>query len=342
MWALKGKITPSTVLRCVRISKELEKFGFSSNVRYCTASDFQRNLLAVRSSDVVAFHRIQLPMAGWPEPATEVFLHLATKAMNKRTVFDIDDSIFLHYPLLTESFVKRSDLVTVGSHQLETFARRWNSNVELIPTGVDAEVFAPNMRRPNRDSCVLGWHGSAYVQEKNLRILLPAVRILASKYDLTFKLLGSMGNRRLQQSFRSVEGLRMDFGPDRWIPYQELPSHLADVDVGLSPLMDDLWSRGKCAMKALEYMSMSKPIVVSPVGEHNYLIRHGTNGLFAQTTEDWVSTISSLIENKGLRHELGLQGRQTVLKSYSIKVVAKKLGGVIESLVNGGRFGKIR
>lgn len=342
MWALKGKITPSTVLRCIRISEELEKFGISSRVRYCTVSDFERNLLAVRSSDAVVFHRIQFPMARWPEPATEVFLHLAGKAMNKRTVFDIDDSIFLHYPMLTEFFVKSSDLVTVGSHQLEAFARRWNSHVELVPTGVDTDVFSPNMRRPNGGSCVLGWHGSAYVQQKNLRMLLPALRILARKHDLTFKLLGSMGNRRLQRIFKSVEGLKVDFGPDRWIPYQELPSHLAGVDVGLSPLKDDLWSRGKCAMKALEYMSMSKPVVASPVGEHNYIIRNGTNGLFAQTTEDWVSAISSLIENKGLRYELGLQGRQTVLKSYSMRVVAKKLAGIIESLVNGGRFEKIR
>jgi len=342
MWALKGKMTPSTELRCIRISKELEKTGFSSRVRYCTVSDFERNLLAVRSSDVVVFHRIQFPMAGWPEPATEVFLQLAGKAINKRTVFDIDDSIFLHYPMLTEFFVKSSDLVTVGSHQLETFARRWNSHVELVPTGVDTEAFSPEMRGPNRDSCVLGWHGTAYVQESNLRILLPALRILARKYDLTFKLLGSMGNRRLQKIFESVKGLTVEFGPDSWIPYQELPLHLADVDIGLSPLRDDLWSRGKCAMKALEYMSMNKPVVVSPAGEHNYIIRHGVNGLFAETTQDWVSAISSLIENNGLRHELGIQARQTVVKAYSMKVVAERLAGTIERLVDGERFEKNR
>jgi glycosyltransferase involved in cell wall biosynthesis len=342
MWALKGKITPSTALRCIRISKELEKLGFSSRVRYCTVSDFESNLSAVRSSDVVVFHRIQFPMAGRPEPATEVFLHLASKAMKKITVFDIDDSIFLHYPMLTEFFVKSSDLVTVGSHQLEAYARRWNSHVKLVPTGVDTEVFSPGIRRPNRNSCILGWHGTAYVQEKNLRMLLPALRILARKYDLTFKLLGSMGNRRLQNIFESVKGLTVDFGPDSWIPYQELPSHLASVDIGLSPLRDDLWSRGKCAMKALEYMSMSKPVVVSPTGEHNYIIRNGVNGLFAETTENWVSAISSLIENKGVRHELGVQGRQTVLKAYSMKVVAKKLAGIIERLVNGERFARIR
>ena len=169
--SLRGRVTPSTTLRCIRISDELVKRGLSSNVRYCTIRDYQENIRAIRSSDLVVFHRIQFPLAKGPEPATELFLQLSTKANEKKTVFDIDDSIFLNYPILTELFMKRSDLVTAGSHQLYDFAKGWNRNVELLPTSVDTSSFTPELTKRNgSQSIVLGWHGTAYVQRQNLQL----------------------------------------------------------------------------------------------------------------------------------------------------------------------------
>jgi glycosyltransferase involved in cell wall biosynthesis len=269
-------------------------------------------------------------MTSRPEPPIELFLHIVSKAARKITVFDLDDAIFLDHPLLTEYFTAKSDLVTVGSHQLATFASKWNEGVHLLPSAVNTDDFSPDIREPKENGgCVLGWHGTAYVQLEYLRILVPILGRLAKRYDITFKLLGTMGDRRIQRMFRTIPGLSVDFGPDRWVPYESLPALIADVQIGLSPLTDSLWSRSKCAMKALEYMSMGMPVVGSPVGEHNYLIRDDFNGLLASSVEEWVQKISDLVEDRAYSDRLGQRARETVLKGYSLDSVAKRFAEII-------------
>ncbi len=332
LWKLRGRVTPSTLLRCMLLSRELEKLGFSCEVRYCTSKDFRVNLRQVRSSDIVVFHRLQFPMTTRLEPPTELFLHIAGKAARKVTVFDFDDAIFLHYPVLTEFFVANSDLVMVGSHQLASFAAKWNKRVHIIPSPANTEIFSPTIRKPKEPGkCLLGWHGTAYIQLENLRILIPVLRRLARRYEIALKLLGTMGDRRLQSIFRTIKGLEVDFGPNEWIPYDNLPALIADVDIGLSPLRDSLWSRCKCAMKAIEYMSMAIPVVASPVGEHNYLIRDGINGLLASTEDEWVRKVSMLIEDESLRERLGNQARSTVVENYSLSVIAEKFAKIVRT-----------
>lgn len=327
---LRGKIAPSTRVRCINLAHELERRGFSCTVRYRTSHDFSECLNAVKESDAVVFHRLQFPMTSRPEPPTELFLHIVSKAAGRITVFDLDDAIFLDHPILTEYFTAKSDLVTVGSHQLAIFASRWNRNVHLLPSAVNTDDFAPSIRQ-RREGCVLGWHGTAYVQVEYLRILVPILGRLAKRYDFTFKLLGTMGDRRIQRIFETIPGLNVDFGPDRWIPYEDLPSLIADVDIGLSPLTNTLWSRSKCAMKALEYMSMGIPVVASPVGEHSYLIQDGMNGLLASSENEWVTKISRLIDSPEESERIGQMARRTVLKSYSLAAVADDFANMIQS-----------
>ena len=329
---LRGRIAPSTRVRCINLACELERRGFSCTVRYRTSHEFSDCLKAVRESDAVVFHRLQFPMTSRPEPPIELFLHMVSKAARKITVFDLDDAIFLDHPLLTEYFTAKSDLVTVGSHQLATFASKWNKSVHLLPSAVNTDDFAPDIRQPTKAAgCVLGWHGTAYVQLEYLRILVPVLGRLAKRYDITFKLLGTMGDRRIQRMFRTIHGLNVDFGPDRWVPYESLPALIADVQIGLSPLTNTLWSRSKCAMKALEYMSMGVPVVASPVGEHNYLIKDGVNGLLAASEDEWVSKISHLIEEPGESDRIGQKARETVLRNYSLTAVADDFAETIQS-----------
>jgi len=304
--------------------------GFSCSVRYRTWQEFAGNLRDIRTSDVVVFHRLQFPVMTRLEPPTELLLLSSCRTAGKITVFDIDDAIFLDHPLLTELFASKCDIVTVGSHQLASFALRWNKYVQLLPSSVDAGAFRPSLRHRRRGSkCILSWHGTAYVQLNSLRILIPVLKKLATRYDIVFKLLGTMGETKIQDLFKSIPGLTMDFGPSQWVPYGDLPALIEDVDIGLSPLTDTLWSRSKCAMKALEYMSMAIPVVASPVGEHNYLIRDSVNGLLASSEEEWVRKIGNLIEDRESRDRIGQRARETVLKSYSLGVVAEKFASII-------------
>lgn len=328
---LRGKVTPSTTVRCINLAQELKNRGFSCSVHYRTCQEFRGSLNAARENDVVVFHRLQFPMTSRPEPPVELFLHIASRSGGKVTVFDLDDAIFLDHPLLTEYFVAKSDLVTVGSHQLAAFALQWNRRVHLLPSSVKTDIFTPSLRERKREhqECVLGWHGTAYVQLKNLRILVPVLKRLVRRYDITLKLFGTMGDKRIQNLFTAVAGLRVEFGPDQWVQYDYLPTLIAGVDIGLSPLADSLWSRSKCAMKALEYMSMGIPVVASPVGEHNYLIRDNFNGLLASSEEEWVQKISNLIEDPAQSDRLGLRARETVLKGYSLSHVADQFAKIV-------------
>jgi glycosyltransferase involved in cell wall biosynthesis len=94
---------------------------------------------------------------------------------------------------------------------------------------------------------------------------------------------------------------------------------LSDVDVGIMPLPDDDWSRGKCGLKALQFMALGIPTVVSPVGVNLQIVRHGENGLVAGSERDWVEKLSGLLKNAEHRHRLGARARHTVVEHYSAR-----------------------
>jgi glycosyltransferase involved in cell wall biosynthesis len=107
---------------------------------------------------------------------------------------------------------------------------------------------------------------------------------------------------------------------------------LAPVQIGLMPVPDDAWALGKCACKALQYMALGIPTVVSPVGVNATLVRDGVNGLHASTREEWVAQLARLVADRSLRARLGEEGRRTVEAEYSARVQAPRLLGLLESL----------
>jgi len=329
MRSRRGAISPSTIVRCLNIAKELKKYDFNAQVMYASLSDLRTNISAIKRSDIVIFHRIQNPFLNMPMAPTEPVLVGECKALDVPIVFDIDDSIFLQYPILTELLMAEADLVTAGSHFLCEFARRWNDSVCIVPSAVDTELFRPLPRRKSDSRITLGWHGSAAVQFGYLKYLRKPLERLARKYDITFKLLGTLGSKKIQSYFTSVPGLRTDFGPNTWVPYHELPYLLADVDIGLSPLPMSVWTVGKCAMKALEYMAMEIPVVASAVGEHNYIIHDGRTGLIAHSSTEWVEKIEMLVRDSSLRRSLGHRGRQVVEESFSLEAVGERVKNIL-------------
>jgi glycosyltransferase involved in cell wall biosynthesis len=100
---------------------------------------------------------------------------------------------------------------------------------------------------------------------------------------------------------------------------------LADLDVGIMPLADTDWERGKCGLKALQYMALGVPAVVSPVGVNTEIVRDGENGLLAATGEEWERALERLLADDGLRRRLGDAGRATVESGYSARVHAPRV-----------------
>src|SRR4029077_7990439 len=107
----------------------------------------------------------------------------------------------------------------------------------------------------------------------------------------------------------SVEGVSVDAMP--WRAETEVDD-LRRIDIGIMPLPDDRWSRGKCGLKALQYMALGIPTVCSPVGVNTHIIQHGENGLLAGSDDEWVESLTRLIDSAPLRERLGGAGRRTV------------------------------
>jgi len=323
-------VAQSTVIRVINIAKKLRNFGFEYDINFIDVQSLDANVKAIKKADIVFFHKIQANKYTIIEP-TYLPLFMLSKLCNKKIVFDFDDSIFRTFPVLFETLVYGSDMVFAGSHFLYDYASKLNNSTYLIPSAVNTDIFKPINMSTKNDNVVIGWHGYVHGHKANLKLLMPILRKLGKHYDITFKLLGTKGNKFYQELFKKqFPNVKIDFGPDKWVPYEEVPSLLKEVDIAVSPLENNIWNKGKCAMKLLEYMSLGLPVVASNVGEHRYIIKNSYNGFLASSTEEWVEFLSMLIDDTSLRREMGTNARKFIEKYYSLDNISLKIKNLIE------------
>lgn len=253
-----------------------------------------------------------------------------------KIIFDYDDALFhvrlpgriVSYSHLNQ-ILSISDGVTAGSHYLKEFALKLNKNVTLMPTPVDMKLFDPGTRRVGDSSTItIGWLGAGIrSQLRYLRILKDPLNALAQKYDFKLKIVSAL-SKAVKAEF-SNQRFDVDFGLDYWVPIEQTPALISDFDIGVMPLTDDPWSRGKCAMKLLEYMSMKMATVASAVGENRYVIDHGRTGFLATSPEEWANCLEKLIVNDDLRREMGENAYCKIKSTYSLPAVVNTLERVV-------------
>lgn len=337
----EGSEYSSTVHRCFMISNELNKRGYLSKV-------LARNLILGKIPNI--FQQVEDWKTIIKEKPNIVVLHRSSnfvdhymiKKAKKYTkiIYDFDDALF-HVRLPgrivanshIKSVIRQSDAITAGSHYLKEYARSVNDNVYLVPTPADTKLFHPVMKRnaDYDDKITIGWLGAGTKDQLHyLRLLKEPLRNLARKYDIKFKIVSAL-SKEVRMEFKN-EGFDVDFGLDHWVPIEKTPRLISDFDIGVMPLTDDGLSRGKCSMKALEYMSMRIPVVASAVGENNYAIKNGYNGFLASTSEEWTKYLEKLILDDNLRKKMGNNGRNFVEENYSLKVVVDKMTKIMEKL----------
>jgi len=244
------------------------------------------------------------------------------KASGAKLIYDFDDAIWINdassynrrFSWLKNTakvprIIEMADLVIAGNGYLADYARGFNSNVAVIPTTIDTDVYIPRAAGSrNGDAVCIGWSGS-FSTIGHLKTALPVLRRLREKYGrrVRFRVIGDAGYRNEELEIVEVP----------WRAETEVQD-LYDLDIGLMPLPDDEWSRGKCGCKGLQYMALSIPAVMSPVGANREIIQPGKNGFLPATEDEWVETLSSLIESPALRAEIGEAGRRRVEESYSV------------------------
>jgi glycosyltransferase involved in cell wall biosynthesis len=263
-------------------------------------------------------------------PVFERWIHRSGVPM----IFDFDDAIFVRYvspangylsylkfPSKTQTICRLATHVIAGNSYLAGYAGTANSQVTIVPTTIDTDKYAMEPR-PANDPLVIGWSGS-YSTVQHLDTLRSALVRLASKQRFRLRVIGT-------PSFE-LEGVDVD--AMSWRSETEVED-LRVIDIGIMPLPDEQWSRGKCGLKALQYMALGIPAICSPVGVNSDIVRDGENGFIAATENEWVEKLTRLLESASLREKLGRAGRVTVEKNYSAAVQASRVYNILESVVS--------
>ncbi len=238
-----------------------------------------------------------------------------------KLVFDFDDSIWLanvseanksfnwmKNPGKTKEIIAISDLVFAGNQYLKDYAAESNSNVKIIPTTIDTEEYL-RIDQEAKDQICIGWSGSITTIQ-HFEYVLSSLSRIKQKYGdrVKFKVIG---DRDYKNDLLDIIGLP-------WEKETEV-KELSSFDIGIMPLPNDEWANGKCGLKGLQYMALEIPTIMSPVGVNKDIIEQGVNGFLADSENEWVDTISLLIEGASLRKKVGEQARLTVEKNYSVK-----------------------
>ena len=263
--------------------------------------------------DAVFIHRefkpFGLPIAEW-------FL---CKIFAKNVVFDFDDAIWLKNfseSNRTFTFIKRysnvknlckwANTVSVGNTFLAEFAKTFNSNVVINPTTIDTDNYHNLTAQHSEKIVTIGWTGS-HSTIRYLNIIEPVLQKIEKQYAVVFKIISDLPPKLALKNIQFVQ----------WSKKTEIED-LLTLDIGLMPLENNDWSKGKCGFKALQYMSLGIPAIVSPVGVNTDIVDDGINGFLCHDLAEWETKLITLIENAEQRRNMGKSARLKVESAYSV------------------------
>jgi glycosyltransferase involved in cell wall biosynthesis len=253
-----------------------------------------------------------------------VSTYLTFELLTKRPrVLDVDDAIWLrrggHF---ARRLAESCDVVACGNGFLAEHFRRWNRRVTILPTAVDTDRFRPAARERHRpDRQVICWSGTADGYEYFDPLEQPLADVLAKYPQSRLRIVSDR-----PPAFRRIPPEQIEYV--RWQPEKEVEV-LQSADIGIMPLDDSTWSRGKCAFKMLTYMACGCPVVVSAVGMNVEVLAKGAVGFGAQTNSEWFEAIGYLLAHPGEASALGQNGRQVVQREYSLDVLAPLLAEIL-------------
>jgi glycosyltransferase involved in cell wall biosynthesis len=280
-----------------------------------------------KSYDLIVIHR-QASLLG---PA--VYERLLARS-GKPIIFDFDDAIWvpgagsvngwfarLRFPGKVATICRLASAVVVGNRYLADYAGRFNRSVHVIPSTIDLDLFPVQPPLSQEQPFVIVWSGSISTLP-HLETARAALETLGRKRKTVLRVICS---RPPEFTF---DGIEVEFVP--WVAEGEA-ARLGASHVGIMPLPDDPFTRGKGGFKALLYMAVGRPAVLSPVGVNTEIVEHGTNGMLARTTDEWVAALDALAESSSLRERIARAGRSTVEKRFSAQAGAAAFAGVVKS-----------
>ncbi len=273
-----------------------------------------RQALATGSYDIVFVQREATQLG------TAAF-EAAVARSSAKLVFDFDDAIWfanssdanrrfawLKSPDKVAAIIGHSDLVLAGNRYLADYAGRFADNVRILPTTIDTAGYQREPRAGDPDRICVGWSGSVTTIQ-HLELALPVFRALRERFGerVYFKVIGDPRYRNDELGITGVP----------WTAESEV-RELSEFDIGVMPLPEDEWAKGKCGLKGLQYMALEIPTIMSPVGVNSEIVDDGVNGYLATGLDEWMAKLAQLIESPERRRALGATARETVEREYSV------------------------
>ena len=281
-----------------------------------------RDLFLIKRFDIVYIFQ-------WTTPFGIGFYDFLVRALSKRIIFDVEDFVVLQKttkdnpnPILrfirskkkTTYLIRNSDYVISSSPSLNKFCQEFNKNnlSSFISSSVDTDRFVPSCNYQNDHKIVIGWTGT-FGSKLYLDQLREVFFELDKVCDFKLKFITNFDYK--------IPGL--DLEVIRWNKKNEVRD-LQSLDIGVYPLEDSQWVKGKSGLKAIQYMAFGIPTVASDLGINSEIISHEKNGLLVKNDRDWFEALKKLVEEPELRRSLGLAARKTAVEKYSLTAIESK------------------
>lgn len=323
-----GRLVPASRFRVVPVAAQLERGGWSTRIifgfgamdakirpplartAYRAAARVRRAVrtAALSGKGPVVVQRLALPWTSWPEG-------LAARA-GRPLVFDFDDAVFLGRGGGISTLRSRAlwsvfdaaERVVAGNNWLAGFVPN-GAKVTVIPTCIDDAVYSPAEAPSAATNPLIGWIGSGTNLRYLWQLVEPLDRLRKEGLQFRCRICSDVKDDKL------LKALGADFLP--WTAAHEVEV-LRSFDIGLMPLHDDDWCRGKCGFKLIQYMSVGKPVVASAVGFNLDVVREGVDG-FLVNSGAWFEPLRELINGPELRARMGSSARERVVAAFSIR-----------------------
>jgi len=252
-----------------------------------------------------------------------------------RVVADYDDATFHSYDnhkiwlvrflygSKIDQIMARSHTVVVGNSYLMARARKAGAkHIQFLPSVIDLDKYScREYEGEKKTEFVIGWIGSPGSQ-RLLQLILPVMAQLAKTHNIVLRLVGAT---TIEYSNLNIEILP-------WSEEGEVEA-IKSFDIGIMPVQDEPFQRGKCGFKLIQYMACAVPVVASPVGFNNDVVKDGINGFLASEPQDWIAAIEKLMDSIELRKKLGFNGRRMVESDFCFDAVKIKLLDILQKSV---------
>lgn len=255
------------------------------------------------------------------------------------SVVDFDDAWFHRYrdhvsprlgcmmPHKIEAVMRNASIVVAGNDVIADHARQAGARrVEIVPSVIDLDRYpAPPAAAEPKRPIVVGWIGIP-LNAHYLVAIAPALKALMQAGVIRLHLVGT-------QAPAAFAGCPVE--TFAWSEDSEI-ERIGAFDVGIMPLADEPWERGKSAYKLLQVMAAGKPVVASPVGANRNVVDDGVNGLLASSPDQWIASLTRLADDAALRHRMGLEARRTVSEQYSLAGALPRMAAILSDAIAQG------